>query len=65
MLKDIEVGDVLVFIGDDLEKTVQRTEVLAVCGKMISTHDLNKDGSVGMFEWSEIKDMEAFGWKKE
>lgn len=61
-MKNIKKGDVIEFIGDDLEKTLSIREVRGVCGEIVFVREVLTNG-VGPTEFYEIEDLQTFGWK--
>lgn len=64
-MKNLREGDVVRFIGDDMNNTVFRYEVRGVCGKVIFIKGLLNDGAQTPIEMRDVDDLITFGFTKE
>lgn len=62
-MKNIKEGDIITFIGEELEPKTYKREVLGVCGKIAFTREVFDDGAVGSPHFTEIEYLESLGWK--
>lgn len=65
-MDDLKTGDVIRFIGDDVNETVLREEIMGRVDQVIFTRSLLKDGAVGSLNPAQlIEDYVTYGWTKE
>lgn len=66
-METLKIGDIITFIGDDIEKTVHKEEVRGIAGNLLFTRTLIDTLNGAKFGPTEllgdIEDLITFGWK--
>jgi hypothetical protein len=63
-MKNLKTGDTIYFIGDDMNKSIHKEEVRGICGNVLFTRTIDKNGFGNTYFFGDIEDLETFGWKK-
>ncbi len=64
-MENLQLGDILFFIGDDIEKKLVREEVRGIAGNVIFSRTINETGTSATQFLGDIEDLKTMGWNIE